>query len=533
MSWAVPLYRRLSGSANDLQRRATIALVEAYAVTWVRRGMIGCLLMAIGGLSPAFLPANSPWWQVLGAFRDYSWLGPTLGTVAALAGVLLVMDAWFRIRPVDGAPEVDFRAVLALWSLPMLLAPPIFSHDSYAYAAEGYMVHEGLNPYEMGAGMLQNRWGEQVVEVWRFTRAPYGPLSLQLSHLVVDVFGHSPYWSSAVGMRILAIAGIIATAYTIPILAERLRVSPRRAMWFGLVNPLAIAHLVGGAHNDAVMIGFISLGLLAAIRRRFLLGCVLVAAAAAVKIPAVLAIVPVAVLAWGVRRPRPTWFGRLWQTGWRVFVATLVMVLAFTIITLACLPNGEGWGWIRAINVPGMVSTISPPTLIGDLARIILNELGYHREALSMVRLSRQIAMVTMVIVILVMLVRMAPTRPMRFLVYSWMALIIGSPALHPWYLTWPAVFLAFSRPSPRIVRVSCWASIGLLTYSSVSFSWRNDLTAVGVAAAAVVIWVILAHDRQHFRHFPQPRSERAEVADQDPGAIQERPAEGAERTGA
>ncbi|HHV21430.1 MAG TPA: polyprenol phosphomannose-dependent alpha 1,6 mannosyltransferase MptB [Propionibacterium sp.] len=522
MSWAGPLCRRFMARGNELQQRATEALFEAYRVTWVRRGMIGCLLIAIGGLSPAFLPANSPWWRVLGAFREYSWLGPTLGTVAALTGVLLVMDAWFRIRPIDGAPEVDFRAVLALWSLPMLLAPPIFSHDAYAYAAEGYMVHEGLNPYQMGAGMLQNRWGEQVVEVWRFTRAPYGPLSLQLSHLVVDVFGHSPYWSSAVGMRMLAIAGIVATAYTIPILAERLRVSPRRAMWFGLVNPLAIAHLVGGAHNDAVMIGFISLGLLAAARRRFLLGCVLVAAAAAVKIPAILAIVPVALLGWGVRRTAATPFGRLWQAGWRVFVATLVMVLAFTLITLACLPGAQGWGWIQAINVPGMVSTISPPTLLGDLARIILNDLGYHREALGMVRLSRQIAMVIMVLLILVMLVRMAPTRPMRFLVYAWMALILGSPALHPWYLTWPAVFLAFSRPSPRIVRISSWASIGLLTYSAVSFSWRNDLTAVGVAAVAVVAWMILAHDRRHFRHYPRPRSERAEVADHDAEAIQE-----------
>lgn len=496
---------------DDAQRRATEALVEAYRVRWVRLGMLGSLLIAIGGLSPAFLPENSPWRQVLGAFRDFTWLGPTLATIAALTGVFLLMDCWFHLRPRPPAPDVDFRAVLALWSLPMLLAPPIFSHDAYAYAAEGYMLHEGLNPYEMGAGMLQNRWGEQVVEVWRFTRAPYGPLSLQLSHLVVDVFGHSPYWSSAVGMRVLAIAGIIAAAIAVPRLAERLNVDPRKAMWFGLVNPLVITHLIGGAHNDAVMIGFIALGLLAGARRRFLLGCILIGAAAAVKIPAVLAIVPVALLGWGVRRPRPTSFGRLWQAGWRVFLATVVMVAAITFITLACLPNGEGWGWIRAINVPGMVSTISPPTMLGDLARGILNTLGYHREALGVVRLFRQIAMVIMVVLILVMLVRMAPTRPMRFLVYSWMALILGSPALHPWYLTWPAVFFAFSRPSQLIVRISCWASIGLLTYSSVSFSWRNQLIGVGIAAAAVIVWMILAHDKRHFQSPPVELADSAE----------------------
>lgn len=490
---------------DEWQSKATSSLVQAYRIKWVRRGMLGSLLMAIGGLSPAFLPENSPWWKVFGAFRDWTWLGPTVGTIAALAGVLLVMDAWFHLRPRAPAPVVDFRAVLALWSLPMLLAPPIFSHDSYAYAAEGFMVHEGLNPYDMGAGMLQNRWGEQVVEEWRFTRAPYGPLSLQLSHLVVDVFGHSPYWSSAVGMRLLAILGIVATAYAVPVLARRLNVDPRKAMWFGLVNPLVIAHLIGGAHNDAIMIGFIALGLVAASNRRFLLGCVLVAAAAAVKIPAILAIVPVAMLGWRVRRRRPSWFGQLWQAGWRVFLATLVMVAALTFITLACLPDGQGWGWLKAIEVPGRVSTIAPATMIGDLAQLVLNGLGYHREAQSVLDLARLIAMVIMVIVILVILVRMAPRRPMRFLVYAWMAVILGSPALHPWYLTWPAVFFAFSRPSPLIVRISSWASIGLLTYSSVSFSWRNELTGVGIAAAAVVIWMVLTHDRRHFRNLGVP----------------------------
>ncbi|NNG18015.1 polyprenol phosphomannose-dependent alpha 1,6 mannosyltransferase MptB [Naumannella sp. ID2617S] len=504
--------REVATRVDRYQRAATELLVQAFAVPSVRRGMVGSALISLGGLSPAFLPENSPWWKVLGLFRQYAWLGPGLGTLSALLGVLLVMHAWLDLRPRRGAWPVDFRAVLALWSLPMLLAPPIFSHDSYAYAAEGYMLHSGLNPYVMGAGMLQNRWGEQVVEVWRFTRAPYGPLSLQLSHLVVDAFGQSPYWSSALGMRLLAIAGMVAAALTVPSLARRLGVDWRSALWFGLVNPLVIAHLVGGAHNDAVMIGFVALALHAAVRKRFLLGCCLVAAAGAIKIPGILAIVPVAMLAWPVLRPAPGWWGRLWQAAWRVALGTLVMLLAFTLITLACMPNGQGWGWVLAINVPGLASTISPPTMIGEVARMVLNLFGEHRAAVGAVRLARQIGMVLMVFTILGLLVRYAPKNPMKFLVLGWMALILGSPALHPWYLTWPATWFAFVRPSLRLVRVASWSSIALLSYSSVSFSWRNDLIALGIAAAGVIAWMILTHDRRHFQQADEEPTPSAEV---------------------
>ncbi|GAB3624595.1 alpha-(1-_6)-mannopyranosyltransferase A [Mariniluteicoccus endophyticus] len=479
------------------------ALVEAYSVRQVRRGMLGTLLIALGSLTPAFLPENSPWWNVLGMFEGFKWVLPIPGTLVTLVGIVLIMDSWLKLRPDRLERWVDFRVVLFLWAFPMLLAPPIFSHDAYAYAAEGYMIHVGLNPYEMGAGMLNNRWGEQVVEVWRFTRAPYGPLSLQLSHLMVDLMGHSPYWSSAAGMRFLCGLGMVAVAIMVPQVSRRLGYDEQKAMWFGLVNPLTITHLIGGAHNDAWMIGFVALGLLAAVNGRFLLGCLMVAAATAVKMPAVIAIVPVAVLAWPVRRAAASWFGRLWQAAWRVMLGTLVAVIGFVFISLAC---GVGFGWIEAINVPGMVSTISPPTLLGEITRWVLNETGHYRLGLGVVRLFRQFAMVVTVLVVLWFLVTKAPQKPLAFLCFAWTAIILGSPALHPWYFSWPAVVFVFARPSAQLMRLSCWMTILLLSYSSVSFSWRNDALALGVAAACAFAWVIWGHDRVHYAGRRRPR---------------------------
>ncbi|GAB3715484.1 polyprenol phosphomannose-dependent alpha 1,6 mannosyltransferase MptB [Mariniluteicoccus flavus] len=479
--------------------RASIidALVEAFSVRWVRRGMIGTFLIALGSVTPAFLPANSPWWKVLGIFRRASWLAPSIGTLVTLVGIVLVMEAWLRLRPDRAVRQVDFRAVLVLWSFPMLLAPPIFSHDAYAYAAEGYMLHVGMNPYEMGAGTLNNRWGEQVVEVWRFTRAPYGPLSLQLSHLMVLVCGQSPYWSASVGMRLLSVLGMIAVAFAIPHVARHVKVDERRAMWFGLVNPLTITHLIGGAHNDAWMLGFVALALYAAVNRRFLLGCLLVAAAAAVKMPAIIAIVPVAVLALPVDRPMASAFGRLWQAGWRVALGTVVSLICFLFISLAC---GVGFGWIEAINVPGQVVTISPPTMLGEITRAILNWTGNYRAGLGVVRLFRQVAMGITVLVVLWLLVKLAPRHPLTFLCFAWTAVILGSPALHPWYFSWPAIVFAFARPSALLMRIACWGTILLLAYSSVSFSWRNESLALGVAAVAAFAWVIWGHDRENYQ---------------------------------
>ena len=77
---------------------------------------------------------HSLFWQVMGQGKG----GQPSGEL---------MDAWFSLRPRPGGPQVDARAVLFLWSFPMLMAPPILSHDSYAYAAEGYMIHSGLNRY--------------------------------------------------------------------------------------------------------------------------------------------------------------------------------------------------------------------------------------------------------------------------------------------------------------------------------------------------------------------------------------------------
>ena len=111
----------------------------------VRRGFYGTFLIALGSLTPAYLPRNSPWLRLLGALHATGTPFKVLGTVLVLAGMAILVDAWFRMRPSDIPSQAgsmvyhDVRhwAVLVIWGAPFVFAPPIFSHDAYSYAARG------------------------------------------------------------------------------------------------------------------------------------------------------------------------------------------------------------------------------------------------------------------------------------------------------------------------------------------------------------------------------------------------------------
>ena len=111
------------------------AVEGAWAVPAVRQGTWGSGLILVGSLTPAFLPADN-------AF-DHIWLlrqlqfgaGRVLATALLLLGVFILFRAWLRLYPRDDGVDVS-RATLALWGLPLLLAPPLFSSDAYSYAAQ-------------------------------------------------------------------------------------------------------------------------------------------------------------------------------------------------------------------------------------------------------------------------------------------------------------------------------------------------------------------------------------------------------------
>ena len=74
-------------------------------------------------------------------------------------------------------------------------------------------------------------------------------------------------------------------AYCIPKLARAYGRDPGVAFVLAVLNPLTLLALIGGAHNDAIMVGLLLAGITAAKSRHPVVGIVLCTLAAAIKVP--------------------------------------------------------------------------------------------------------------------------------------------------------------------------------------------------------------------------------------------------------
>lgn len=286
-------------------------------------GTLGSALVAAGGWGSGALPPGRS--------------GFAVGTPLVVAGVLLLGAAWWRLRS---------RCVAAslLWGAPLLLAPPMFSRDAYAYLGQGLLVARGLDPYAVGPGALEGPLVTGVDDVWLDTGSPYGPLWLWLAGSVVRVTGESLLLSLA-GVRLLAVLGLALAGVALH------RLGGQRALWLGIANPLVLLHLVAGAHNEALMLGLMLAGLAAA---SLPLAAVLVTLGALVKLPA-LAALGFLVMAAGSGRER-------------LRRGLLLGAVAAGTAVLVTVATGLGWGWAGALDAGrARLSLFSVTTGLGVL----------------------------------------------------------------------------------------------------------------------------------------------------------------------
>lgn len=483
--------------AGNVAVRAWHALVGAARVSNVRCGFYGTLLIALGSLSPAYLPYSSPWLAPLRSIHFTGTPAKIIGTVLVLAGLGLLVDAWFKLRPISGTNQaavvyhqLRHWAVLAIWSLPFLAAPPIFSHDAYSYAAQGWLLHNGIDPYHAGPGVLPGPFADQVAWVWRYTPTPYGPLALKLDQFIVWATGFDPYLS-AVLQRVPALLGVISIVYLVPRIARQMGVDPAPVAWFAALNPVLIVDFVGGCHNDSLMMGFVVLGLWLAGRRGWwwVLAAAVIGVGAAIKQPAFLAAYAIPLI------PRP-WESWRWKelgiTVARVLTAFAVSIGVFAGISIA---SGLGFGWYNAVNVPGMVVTVSPTTVIGQVLQYLLNLTGLDPTGHAAITALRSIGLVLAGAVITLLAFTVARRRPITFLCYGYLAVAFLGPALHSWYVLWGGLLLPLSRPRSRAFKIAVWTTIILLSYGAINLAWRNGFVALGVAALMGYLWMVRSHE--------------------------------------
>lgn len=473
------------------RRRADEAL-DALATGPVMEGVLGSFLLVLGSLTPAFLPRASQGGDLVRI--------PWLGAVLLLLGSALLLDGWLRLRPGRGALTRSGRrprygAVLLLWAAPLVFAPPILSGDAYAYAAQGWLLANGLDPYQMGPAALTGSWADQVDPIWLQTPTPYGPLSLTLQYVTVAVVGDDAY-AAAWGMRLWAMLGTALLAFSVPRIANRLGLDAPRAMWLGVLNPLVLMHFVGGSHNDALMMGLLALGLYLACRRHLYWAAVIVGLAAGVKQPAAIAVVAITVLA---LRPAADPDGpvRAWPTRRQVLYCVGALVVLVASFVIASTATGMGFGWIQAMSVPGGAMTLSPPTQLGAGLQLLLSWLGHNAAAQQVLEVSRSVGLVIALGVIAWLTLRVASRKPWTSLVGSLLALVLGGPALHAWYLLWPGTLVGLVPYRRWVCRLSVWMVTFWVLYAVGDVAIRNQTPVMAGVATVVIAAVLLWHERR------------------------------------
>ncbi|MCP4168794.1 MAG: hypothetical protein GY759_23255 [Chloroflexi bacterium] len=332
-------------------------------------------------------------------------------------------------------PAILFRLIL-------LLTHPTLSDDVYRYLWDGHVISQGINPYAFAIDAPE-----------------FDPIALPIRALANHTWMASPYLPAAQGMfaavtRLLPlqplsmqIVVVIIDLFNGLLIARllQLAVLPGRHLFIYLWNPLVVLEVAHGAHIDAYMILLMLLSLWltlsvksdSAVTRseklKLLMSPLFLALATLTKL------LPILLL--------PMLF---WRWRWRylfIYFATVVVVL---------LPFGlfAGWGLFGELDGRGVFGALR---IYGDQWQFNSGVFHWAEQAITSAGLSSADLLAKMMVgsMLLVVLAaiwwaarRQSHSRgALRLMAVPFMAYVLLTPTLHPWYLLIVIAFLPFLAP--------------------------------------------------------------------------------------
>jgi len=436
------------------------------------------VLSALSGIAGAtVIAASAPQWRLAVPTWRLSIPGiahpgnSTQSTTWFLLGLILLALGWLGLvyragRIADPRRAVIVvGAVIALWAIPVSLGPPLLSNDVYSYVAQGEMASRGIDPSSVGPVELgRNDFTSGADPVWRSAPAPYGPVAVFAARSAVEIAGHDQVAAISV-YRVIVWIAVVMAAIGIGLIAVGNGLSAAVAIAIGIGNPIMILHVIGGVHNDALMFGFLALGLAAAQRDRKKLAVALITAATAVKLPAAIGLL---YLGWCWRGAVATWKERVVST-------VAVFASAAAAIVVGCFLVGLGPGWITALKSTGKVNdTYSPTTKIGFSIAEILNAIGLNVDGQLLASGVRALGLLATAVIAFVMLMRSPRVGFIKATGVMLVAYVLLGPVIWPWYLVTGFALLAACglgryRPSYLVVCIAAsW------------FVWPTSVVSMG-----------------------------------------------------
>jgi alpha-1,6-mannosyltransferase len=324
-------------------------------------------------------------------------------------------------------------------------------------------------------------------------------------------------------MRVLALIGVALMIFAIPRLARLAGVEERFAIWLGVLNPLVLVHLVGDAHNDALMIGLMMAGLTLAIERRPAAGAVMVTLAALVKAPGGLALIFIV----------PLWAAHLSGRARLVRAALAAGGIGIATVVATTELAGTGYGWIGALDTPTLAHTwTSITTDLGYWGGVLAAHYGFATadQMLAWVRLAGLAGAGA----ICLFMLRKHRTNPAMGVGLGLTAVLALGPVVHPWYLLWAIVPLAAAATTEKVQRLVIFFSLGMTALVFPGGVQPSVASALGLALGVLLVfgtaWAVSNLDRNDLagsfavalrRMVPRRfATERGEVLEREPVAV-------------
>ncbi len=245
------------------------------------------------------------------------------------------------------------------------------------------------------------------------------------------------------------------------------------------------------------MVGLLVAGVMVATEGRLAVGVALCALAALIKLPAAVAIVFLAVVQFQAASV---------ATRWRVVVTAVLVPCA--VVIGGTLVAGYGWTWLSptALHVPTELRVLATPAVsLGVFLHAIVHGIGIPVSRSVMVSAMQIVCGLLVAAGTLWLLWNATRLGVVRAIGLALVLIVVGSPTLWPWYLTWGVTLLA-ATTAQRSRGLAAVAGLAMLVVGAGGSPMLNGLAYVVTAplllgGCAWLLWdrhwqrVVVGHD--------------------------------------
>jgi len=340
----------------------------------------------------------------------------------------------------------------------VLFIQPTGSDDFYRYVWDGKVLANGINPYQYAPAdtMLSNLHSETLPGLVSYPKIKtiYPPLSVEIFYLGY-LIGNESFW----GIKILLFLFELITFYGLFLILKELKL-PEKYLLFYMLAPLPVFQFLIDAHLDGFGLSFLIFSIYFYIRKQNLLSLIFIGLSVCIK-PLGLIILPILFLT---------------ERGAKNKIQIIIVPL------IVCL----------IMYFPFVISI--PPLMIFEALGNFTVNWTFNGSVFEMLNSffndNQKSRLICAILFLLAYIPVIFSKKDFLNKVYlSVFVLLIFSPIVHPWYVTWLAVLIPFI---PRWSSILYATLISLTVITVLNYQlfnvWENYLLVLIVEYVPVLV---------------------------------------------